>query len=390
MQSRICIIGLGHIGLPIACILANSCYHVLGVDKNEEVVSKVSKGILITKEPNLNELLISALQSGNFKLSQTPTTADIYIIAVPTLLTSGKQPDLTYLHDAVAAIVPYLKPDNMVLIKSTCPVGTTELIADSIIATCQGVSVGYCPERALPGNIVQEILYNHRIIGGVDEVSTAKALKFYKSFIKGEIVTTNSRIAEAVKLSENAYRDVNIAYANELSMIFGNMGLDTNVVVNLANMHPRVHILSPGVGVGGNCLAVNPWFLVSAANYYPTLVSKAREVNNKKTNWVIKRIKNMIKASSSTLVACLGITYKANVSGISNSAALIVTQAIQKEVEVLNVDPHIDGTTPLYEAITRAQIIVILIAHDEFRNIPKNYLDGKIVLDFTGILKWEL
>lgn len=386
-HKRISVIGLGHIGLPIACILATSGYFVLGVDRDDDVISKIQSTTLITLEPSLKDLLIRAIESKNLYVTQDTAPSDIYIIAVPTLLTTDNQPDLSCVLEAVDAIIPYLKSYDMVLINSTCPIGTTELIAKKLWAICSEIFVAYCPERALPSNIIYEILHNDRIIGGVNELSSLKALDFYKSFIKGALQVTNVRTAEAVKLAENAYRDLNIAYANELSMIAENIGLDINELINLANKHPRVQILNPGVGVGGQCLAIDPWFLASSADYSGTIISKAREINNRKTVWVIQKIRKAIKDINATLVACLGLTYKANVASIGNSIALEVVKTLENEIKVLSVDPHFNYTTPLYEAITNAQVIVILVEHNEFLNIPRHYFEGKIVLDFAGALR---
>ena len=386
-KMKICVMGLGHIGLPIACILANSGYSVLGVDHDAEVVQRIQSTSLVTSEPNLIDLLKTAIASKNLTVSKYISSSEIYIIAVPTLLTIDNQPDLTCVFEAVDIVIPYLKPDNMVLITSTCPIGTTERIAQKLWMSCSEIFVAYCPERALPSNIIHEIVYNDRIIGGVNELSSTKALDFYKSFIKGELQVTSAKTAEAVKLAENAYRDLNIAYANELSMIADDVGLDTNELIKLANQHPRVQILNPGVGVGGYCLAIDPWFLASSASYSDTIISKAREINNKKTEWVIEKIREEIKNANATLIACLGLTYKANVSSIGNSNALEVVNILKKEINVLSVDPYVNDTIPLHEALINSQIIVILVAHTEFLNISKHSLKDKVVLDFVGALR---
>lgn len=387
IQKRICVTGLGHIGLPVACILATSGYAVLGVDIDDRVVIRVQSADFMDPEPNLQDLLIRAIQNGSLEASMNVAPADIHIIAVPTLLVPGNKPDISYVNAAIDAIKPHLRSHDLVLIESTCPIGTTEAIARKLQQACPGVHVAYCPERVLPGNIVHELIHNDRVVGGVDEASTAHAVTFYQSFVRGEVIATDVRTAEAVKLAENAYRDVNIAYANELSMIADHMELDINELIRLANRHPRVQILKPGPGVGGHCIAVDPWFLVAGAPDLAILTLKAREVNTKKTDWVIQKVRQAIRENGATVVACLGLAYKSNVSDTGTSPALAVVQALEREIEVLCVDPYIPNTVTLYDALARAEIVVALVAHRAFLNIPSHSLAGKIVLDFAGVFK---
>jgi len=386
-QKQICVVGLGYIGLPTACILATSGYRVVGVDTDTKVLEKVQSASLVDPEPDLQNLLISAIQNGNFKTSNEVFYADIYIIAVSTFLNSSNQPDISHVNAALDAISPYLGSNSLVLIESTCPIGATEIIAKKLKNHCNDISIAYCPERALPGNILYELIYNDRIVGGVDEISTARAVTFYQSFVRGEVLATDVRTAEAVKLAENAYRDINIAYANELSMIADQVGLNINELIRLANRHPRVQILNPGPGVGGRCIALNPWFLVSSAPDVAILTAKAREVNINKVNWVINKIRVAIKKSSASVVTCLGLSYKPNTSDIRESPACMVVQALKKEIQVLCVDPYIADTEELYNALARADLVVSLVAHNEFLNIPPHCLIGKTVLDFAGIFK---
>lgn len=387
IQKRVCISGLGFIGLPTACILATSGYSVLGMDIDPLVVRRVQSADLIDPEPNLKSLLETALKSGCFEVSTHIAPADIHIIAVPTPLGPDNQPNLSHLYAAVDAMGPHLRPHDLVLIESTSPIGTTETIALKLQEICPAVHVAYCPERVLPGNILHELIHNDRVLGGVDEASTLKAVAFYQSFIEGDVFTSDVRTAEAVKLAENTYRDINIAYANELSMIADHIGLDVRELIRLANKHPRVQILEPGPGVGGHCIALNPWFLASSAPSLAELISKAREVNVNKTDWVIQKVKTAIKENSARVIACLGLTYKPNVADIRESPALAIVHALEKEIEVLRVDPYLPHTEQLYEAIERAEIVVGLVAHKTFLNIPAHCLAGKVVLDFAGIFE---
>lgn len=385
MQKQICVTGLGNIGLPTACILATSGYAVLGVDIDSKVVARLQLAGLEFSEPNLQELLITVIQDSRLKVSINTAPADIHIIAVPTLLDLSKQPNISCVHAAINAIKPHLRSNDLILIESTCPIGTTDAIANELRVDCPGIHVAYCPERVLPGQILHELIYNDRVVGGVDEASMQHAAAFYRSFVCGQVLTTNSRTAEAVKLAENSYRDVNIAYANELSMIADRMDLNVNEVIRLANRHPRVQILNPGPGVGGYCITVNPWFLVSSAPDVAMLTSKAREVNTKKTDWVIQKVRTAIREKGAGVIACLGLTYKPNVADIRESPALTIVQALEKETKVLCVDPYVPNTEPLYDSLSRVEIVVSLVAHNEFLNIPSNYLCGKIILDFAGI-----
>lgn len=383
--KRVCVIGLGRVGLPIACVLATSGHAVLGVDTDCEVVRGIKLANLTNLEKNVQELLTRAIQSNNLVVSTKVSPANVYIIAVPTLLGPRNQPDISYVDKAIDAIQPQLQFNDLVLIESTCPIGTTESIAKKLRTTCSDIYVAYCPERILPGNTIYELVNNSRVIGGVDEASTSHAAYFYQTFICGDIVTTNVRTAEAVKLVENSYRDVNIAFANEISMIADRINLDINELIRLANKHPRVNILNPGPGVGGNCIAIDPWFFVSAAPDLAVLTSQARDVNLNKTQWVIQKIKNTIKENNVRKVTCLGLTYKPNIPDTSASPALAVVLALEKELEVLRVDPYVTDTKLLYEAIASAELIVCLVAHREFKKIPLNFIANKIILDFTGI-----
>lgn len=386
-QKHVCITGLGFIGLPTACILANAGYAVLGVDINPDVVNHIGSPKFITTEPNLQTLLEKAIDRGRLRVSTQIEPADIHLIAVPTPLSPDNQPNLSHLHAAVDALGPHLRSQDLVLIESTLPIGTTEVLAQKLKKHCPDIDLAYCPERVLPGNIVHELVHNDRIVGGINESSTLRAVHFYKSFVQGDVIPTAAKTAEAVKLAENTYRDINIAYANELSMIADQLGLCVKELIRLANRHPRVNILNPGPGVGGHCIALNPWFLASSAPDLAPLMTKARAVNKKKTEWVIQKVRTALKESNATSVACLGLTYKPNVPDFRESPALEVAETLKGETTVLQVDPYLSDTEPLYETLKRAKIVVGLVAHREFQNITADQLAGKIVLDFGGVFK---
>jgi UDP-N-acetyl-D-mannosaminuronic acid dehydrogenase len=387
IQKQVCVIGLGHIGLPTACILADSGFSVLGIDVDEKVIARVQAGLAFDQEPGLQNLLTKVLLDNRLVTSTKVSPADIYIIAVPTPLGPSKKADLSHVYSVVDALKTHLKANNLVLIESTCPIGTTELIAEKLRNSCPGISIAYCPERVLPGNILYEFLHNDRIVGGVDDTSTMKAVSFYKSFVRGEVMGTNARTAEGVKLAENTYRDINIAYANELSMIADRLNLDVNELIRLANKHPRVNILNPGIGVGGHCIAIDPWFLISSAPDITVLATKSREINTRKTGWVVEKIKATIIKNNVKKIACLGLTYKPNVSDIRESPALAIVEALEKEFEILRIDPHVPNTILLQEALELAEMFVGLVAHDVFLNIPLITFKSKIVLDFAGVFK---
>lgn len=385
MRKKVSVIGLGNIGLPTACLLASFGHDVLGVDTDHQVINRLQSKQIHLLEPNLQNLLIQAIETGSFKTSTQPAPADVHVIIVPTFLNTKREPDLQCVYQAVETLKPFLRPQDLVLIESTCPIGTTEKLACDLRSDCPQTFVAYCPERVLPGNILHELIHNDRVVGGVDDRSISAAVSFYQSFVKGEVLGTDAKTAEAVKLAENSYRDINIAYANELSMIADQMDLDIHKVIELANRHPRVAILNPGPGVGGYCIGPNSWFLASAAPHLAQLTVKARDVNLQKSKWVIQKIKEAIEQKKAHTIACLGLTYKANVADTRQSPALEIVKALEKEVHVLRVDPYVPGTELLDHALSLAPIIVSLVAHAEFSTIPPAYLEGKTVLDFAGV-----
>lgn len=387
VPKKVCVIGLGHIGLPTACVLANAGYQVLGVDNNKKVLDRLQLAQLINPEPDLQNLLAKVIHHGSLKLTTQISPANIHIIAVPTPLDQSDKPDLSLVNSVTEALKPHLRAKDLVLLESTCPIGTTEAIAKKLRKDCPEIYVAYCPERVLPGNILFELIHNDRVVGGVDQASTQLTVEFYKTFVLGDVTATNARTAEAVKLAENTFRDINIAYANELSMIVDKLEIDVNELIQLANRHPRVKILSPGPGVGGHCIAVDPWFLASAAPDLAGLTTKARATNKKKTEWVVGKVREVAKKNGAKVIACLGLTYKPNVSDIRESPALEIVRSLEKDFHVLSVDPHVPDTENLYDAIDQAKVIVGLVAHNEFSNIAENYFIGKIKLDFARVFQ---
>ena len=394
MFNKVVIMGLGYIGLPTAALIAKSGIKVIGVDVNEDVVETVNRGGIHIKEPDLKGLVKYVVENGNLVAKKEPEEADVFIIAVPTPFKDGYKPDLSYVIKATEMIIPYLREGNLVIIESTSPVGTTERISELIFEKrpeLEGkVYIAYCPERVLPGKILYELENNDRVIGGIDEKSTDRAVEFYSKFVKGSLHRTSSKTAEMCKLVENAYRDVNIAFANEISMICDKVGIDVRELIELANKHPRVNILQPGVGVGGHCIAVDPWFIISEFEENSKLMRTAREVNMEKTEWVIKKIEESIrefreKYNKEPVVACLGLTYKPDVDDLRESPALyIVKKLIAGGFNILSVEPHIKEFEGLKvysveEATNAADIVVFLVKHRIFEEIE---LNNKIILDF--------
>jgi len=395
-QFNICVIGLGYIGLPTASILASKGYNVLGVDNNTDIVNTIKNGKIHIKEPELDKKVKSVIKSGKLKISLNPGKSDIFIITVQTPLTYGNKPDISYIRSAVNEIAPLIQNNNLVILESTSPVGTTEKIKNWISEKNPKVNfhVAHCPERVLPGNILKEIIENNRVVGGLNNDDTKKVADFYKSFVDGKILKTNAQTAEMVKLVENSYRDVNIAFANELSMISERLSINIWELINLANHHPRVNILKPGPGVGGHCIAVDPWFIV---NHFPKntdLIKTARLVNNKKPEWVLEKV---IKAShkfDNPTIGCLGLTYKNDIDDLRESPALYITKKL-KENNIGNViacEPNLKSTVydnillySLEETIKISDIILVLVNHYHFRQIVNIPLDGKVLIDTKGI-----
>lgn len=375
----VCVFGLGYIGLPTAALLASRGLRVHGVDIDPSAVNRVREALPF-HEPELGACLQAAVDGGNLTASDAPLPAVVYVIAVPTPLAATREPDISAVVAVVQVLAGMLQGGELVCIESTCPIGTAEAIARRLP---DGVDVACCPERVLPGRILEELVRNDRVVGGVGADATARGVAFYRTFAEGEVIGTDARTAEAVKLAENAFRDVNIAFANELSMFAAEVGVDVHAVIRLANRHPRVEILQPGPGVGGHCVAVDPWFLVSAAPATTRLIRTAREVNLAKTDWVVERVRERLRPSS--VVACLGLTYKADVDDLRESPARAVADALAVVARVLRVDPYVPDSCALAQALAEADIVVGLVAHREFRSLRTEQLQGKVILDFAGV-----
>src|SRR6056297_202153 len=397
--KEICVLGLGYIGLPSAALLANRGYRVYGVDVVENVVSTINSGNIHIVEPDLDTFVRSAVQSGALTADIHPHEADVFIIAVPTPFKAGHVPDLSYVEQAAGTIVPYVKPGNMVILESTSPVGTTERVQDILSSngiSADTVSIAHCPERVLPGKIMIELTENDRIVGGVNQKATDQVAASYESFVTGEVLKTDARSAELSKLVENSSRDVQIAFANELSMICDKYSIDVWEVIRLANRHPRVNILKPGPGVGGHCIAVDPWFIIDSAPEESLLIRSAREVNSAKTKWVIEKVKNSCLRferdnGETPKVACMGLAYKADIDDLRESPALDIVTELQREgVNVMVVEPNIESHSgfslvSVEEAVKSADIMVFLVNHKEFYRMQAQLRTE--VLDFCGVTK---
>ena len=394
---KVCIIGLGYIGLPTAALLANRKFMVHGVDVKKEVTDIINQGNIHIVEPELDTYVRAAVQSGFLKASMEPAEADVFIIAVPTPFHEGYIPNIDFVMDATNAIAKYIRPGNIVILESTSPIGTTDKINTRLKEKGVDTSLIYlahCPERVLPGHVMRELIENDRIVGGINEESTNAVVKFYRQFVTGSVIETDARTAEMCKLVENSYRDVNIAFANELSMICTKAGVDVYELIRLANHHPRVNILNPGVGVGGHCIAVDPWFIVADYPEESKLIKTGRLVNNHKTEWVIESIGEKVKSLKEQLqrepvIGCLGLAFKPDIDDLRESPALYVTTTlISKGLNVIAVEPNINthptlNITSLHEALEKADLFVFLVKHKVFRQI--SIPQEKAVLDYCGI-----
>ncbi len=396
---KVCVIGLGYIGLPTASLLGTKGYEVVGVDVAADVVATINEGRIHIVEPDLDILVKSAVQSGNLRASPVPETADVFIIAVPTPLADGHSPDLSFVEAAARAIAPAVRPGNLVILESTSPVGTTETLVARVLAEAghaigRDVFVAHCPERVLPGRILTELVENDRIVGGIDEASAEKAAEFLAEFVRGEVVTTDAATAEMSKLVENAFRDVNIAFANELSMVCERAGINVWELIRLANRHPRVNILNPGPGVGGHCIAVDPWFIVSAFPDESRVMRAARAVNDAKPAWVLDHVKAKAAKFKRPVIACLGLAFKADVDDLRESPALAIVRALRDgEVgELLVCEPNLRShpefaLTSMEEAVAAADIVLLLVDHRPFRRLKPAQLKEKVLIDTRGMFE---
>jgi UDP-N-acetyl-D-mannosaminuronic acid dehydrogenase len=400
-MNSVCVLGLGYIGLPTASLVATKGFQVSGVDVNPHTVNTINAGRIHIHEPDLDILVKSAVQSGNLKAHLEPVESDIFIIAVPTPFREEFRPDLTFVREATLSLAKKIRPGNLVILESTCPVGTTEWIRTWISEArpeldMNGIYFAHCPERVLPGQILKELVLNDRIIGGLNPKASELARDFYAQFVQGEIILTDARTAELTKLTENAFRDVNIAFANELSLICEKLSINVWELIALANRHPRVKILQPGPGVGGHCIAVDPWFIVDSAPNESKLIRTAREVNDGKPKFLLEKIRTL--AGKEKTIACLGLAFKANVDDLRSSPALEITEALAKEGKNLFVvEPHISELPKSLQkenvkkvdtqtAIEKADVILVLVDHAEFKKFRSSpILEKKSVIDTRGI-----
>jgi len=394
-NKKICVIGLGYIGLPTSALLANRGYDVHGVDVVQSTVDTINRGEIHIVEPELDTFVKSAVSSGKLKTDIKPAKADIFIIAVPTPFHDGFVPNIDYVVSATKAIAPYVQEGNIVILESTSPVGTTDTVEDTLKVAGVDTSklyIAHCPERVLPGQIMRELVENDRIVGGTTPEATQMAVEFYKTFVSGEVLSTDARTAEMAKLTENSFRDTNIAFANELSILCDKFSIDVWELIKLTNRHPRVNVLQPGAGVGGHCIAVDPWFIVHAGGNDAKIIRTAREVNIYKTEWTIEKIKNKaLKFESENgrkaKVACMGLAFKPDIDDLRESPALYIVRRLKADgLNILVVEPNIErhkefDILEYKEALEQADIVTFLVAHKEFKK-----LNVKTELDFCGVL----
>ena len=400
MNPEVVTIGLGYIGLPTSALIASHGTNVLGVDINQQVVNTINEGKIHIVEPDLENIVSKAVSNGNLKASTKACSAEVYLIVVPTPFKGNHEPDISFVEAATKGIIPLLKKGDLYIIESTSPIGTTDKMQKLIFASrpeLEGnIHIAYCPERVLPGNVMHELVENDRVIGGLDEASTQKASSFYSKYVKGELHGTNARTAEMCKLVENSSRDVQIAFANELSLICDKADINVWELINLANKHPRVNILQPGCGVGGHCIAVDPYFIVSDYPMESKIIGTAREVNNYKSFWCAEKIQNEklqfeLKHGRKPKTALMGLAFKPNIDDLRESPAKYIVQKVlqnSNNEEHYIVEPNIEShsvykLTNCNDAIKKADIIVCLVAHDEFKELK--FDNNKVLLDFCGL-----
>lgn len=398
--QKVVTVGLGYIGLPTSALIANNNIHVHGVDVNQGVVDTINAGKIHIVEPSLDEAVANAVKAGFLKADTIPVVADTYLIVVPTPFKAKNEPDISFVQAATKAILPLLKENDLYIIESTSPIGTTEKMMHYIFSERPELKnklfVAYCPERVLPGNVMYELVHNDRVIGGVNEPSTQKAIAFYQQFVKGELHPTNARTAEMCKLTENSSRDVQIAFANELSLICDKADINVWDLIKLANKHPRVNILQPGCGVGGHCIAVDPYFIVADYPMESQIIGKAREINNYKSFWCAEKVKSaklefQLKEGRKPAVAIMGLAFKPNIDDLRESPAKYIAQKVLQDAqdeEYFIVEPNISShnvfkLTDYKDAVNKADIIVFLVAHNEFKDLSID--KSKKVLDFCGV-----
>ena len=394
--------GLGYIGLPTAIIAAKHGVDVIGVDINPNVVEMTNEGKLHIVEPGLESFLQDVIHTKKLKAQGEPELSDAYFIVVPAPFKGNHEPDISYVETATHSVIPYLKENDLFIIESTSPVGTTEMMAKIIYEERpelkDRIYIAYCPERVLPGNVIHELVHNDRVIGGINEESTTRAIEFYAQFVQGTLHRTNARTAEMCKLTENSSRDVQIAFANELSLICDKAGINVWELINLANKHPRVNILQPGCGVGGHCIAVDPYFITAEFPMESKIIADAREINNYKAFWCAEKVKTeMLKFElrfhRKPTIAMMGLAFKPNIDDLRESPAKYITTKVMQScsnADILVVEPNVMEhkvfkLTNYVEAFEKADIVVMLVAHDEFKKLP--WKANKVILDFCGIYK---
>lgn len=399
---KACFMGLGYIGLPTAIIAASHGIEITGVDINLRVVEMTNAGKLHIIEPGMEEMLREVVQAGMLKASTKPEVSDAYFMVVPTPFKGNHEPDVSYVEAATRAVLPFLKEGDLFVIESTSPVGTTEAMAKILFTERPELEgrlfIAYCPERVLPGNVIYELVHNDRVIGGLNPESTEKAMEFYSQFVKGKLHKTDCRTAEMCKLTENSSRDVQIAFANELSLICDKAGINVWELIALANKHPRVHILQPGCGVGGHCIAVDPYFITADFPAESKLIADAREINNYKSFWCAEKVKNAmlefeLKHHRKPVVALMGLAFKPDIDDLRESPSKYITTKVMQScsnAEILVVEPnvkehHVFKLTDYREAYEKADIVAFLTAHTPFRELP--WRTDKVVLDFCGIFR---
>ncbi|MBT2294336.1 UDP-N-acetyl-D-mannosamine dehydrogenase [Pseudomonas fluorescens] len=416
--QTISVIGLGYIGLPTAAVFASRKKKVIGVDVNQQAVDTINRGEIHIVEPDLDMVVHAAVTEGYLRATTQAEPADAFLIAVPTPFMGDHEPDLSYIESASKAIAPVLKKGDLVILESTSPVGATEQMAAWLAASRPDLSfpqthgedsdirIAHCPERVLPGHVLRELVQNDRVIGGMTAKCSEAAVKLYKTFVEGECVVTNARTAEMCKLTENSFRDVNIAFANELSMICDKLDINVWELIRLANRHPRVNILQPGPGVGGHCIAVDPWFIVSKTPEQARLIRIAREVNDSKPQWVVDKVKvavadflqaNPEKTAKDVAIACFGLAFKADIDDLRESPAVAITLDIvlNHPGSVVAVEPNIEelpsklvgklGLSSIEAALAEADVVVLLVDHKEFKEIPEHVFKEKRHIDSRGI-----
>ena len=409
-MNDLCVLGLGYIGLPTASIFATKGRRVLGVDVSPVVVETINSGKIHIQEPDLDVLVRAAVQSGNLRAAAAPAPAEVFILAVPTPFDvqpdGSRLPDLSYVEAATRSLAPHVRAGNLVILESTSPVGTTEKVkgwleaelVDLGLALPVGILYAHCPERILPGQMLKELVSNDRIAGGLTPAASLRAKALYETFCTAQIFLTDARTAEMAKLTENAFRDVNIAFANELSLICDRLKIDVWELIRLANRHPRVKILQPGPGVGGHCIAVDPWFIVAAAPAEARLMRTAREVNDHKPHHVVAQVRAAAAQQAQPVIACLGLSFKANVDDLRESPAVEITAALAAAgLPVLAVEPHVralpsslEGKVKLVslaEAVSAANVIVLLVDHRAFGSLTLAALAGKALIDTRGQIR---